>query len=162
MAKVWDMIMRTCGGISALLVAGMTLLVSYDVVARNIGLGSLSWVLELSEYMLPTLICASAPWLMYRGAHIRLDLIRMVSGPGTVLVMDRLSAIVATLGAAVFTWYSYQLLANSRAAGSLVMKALIFPEWWIYIPVPIGFGLLTLECLRQVFRPARTQADLVS
>lgn len=149
--KLWDMIMRGCGGFSAALIAAMTLLVSYDVVARNVGLGSLPWVLEITEYMLPALICASAPWLMYRGAHIRLDLLRMLTGPRVGRAMEVVVAVVATVASALFTWFALQLLLNSRAAGNIVMKALIFPEWWVYIPVPIGFALLTLECARQIF-----------
>ncbi len=160
--KIWELVMRLCGGISAVLIAAMTLLVSYDVIARNLGFGSLSWVLEVTEYMLPALICASAPWLMFRGSHIRLDLLRLLIPPSVAKVVDKLTAAVATLSSALFTWYALQLLLTSKAAGNLVIKALIFPEWWVYLPVPIGFALLTLECLRQMFMPAETRADLVS
>ena len=34
------------------------------------------------------------------------------------------------------------------------MKALVFPEWWLYVPVPICFALLSLECARRVWRPS--------
>lgn len=160
--RIWDAIMRACGGIGAALIAAMTVLVSYDVIARNLGLGSLPWVLEVSEYMLPALICATAPWLMYRGAHIRLDLLRMSVSSTVAAAIDRAVAMVAMAAAAVFTWFSWALLESSRAAGSLVMKALVFPEWWIYIPVPLGFALLTAECARQIFRPAEARPDLAS
>lgn len=160
--KIWELVMRLCGGISAALIAAMTLLVSYDVIARNLGLGSLPWVLEVTEYMLPALICASAPWLMFRGSHIRLDLLRTLLPRRMIAPLDKATAAVATLSSAVFTFYALKLMLASKASGNLVIKALVFPEWWVYLPVPIGFGLLTLECLRQMFRPAETQADLVS
>lgn len=160
--KIWELVMRLCGGISAALIAAMTLLVAYDVIMRNLGFGSLPWVLEVTEYMLPTLICASAPWLMFRGSHIRLDLLRLVLPAVLIRLVDKLTAVVATLSSAVFSWYALQLMLASKASGNLVIKALVFPEWWIYLPVPIGFGLLALECLRQIFMPAHTQADLVS
>jgi TRAP-type C4-dicarboxylate transport system permease small subunit len=51
-------------------------------------------------------------------------------------------------------WYAWRMLADSRQAGSLVMKALVFPEWWLYVPVPICFALLSLECARRVWRPS--------
>lgn len=160
--KIWELVMRLCGGISAALIAAMTLLVSYDVIARNLGLGSLPWVLEVTEYMLPALICASAPWLMFRGSHIRLDLLRTLLPRRMIAPLDKATAAVATLSSAVFTFYALKLMLASKASGNLVIKALVFPEWWVYLPVPIGFGLLTLECLRQMFRPAETHADLVS
>lgn len=160
--KIWELVMRACGGISALLIAAMTLLVSYDVIARNLGFGSLSWVLEVTEYMLPAMICASAPWLMYRGSHIRLDLLKMVFKGPAMAVLEKLTAVVAAVSSAVFTYYALKLLLTSKASGNMVIKALIFPEWWIYIPVPLGFALLTLECIRQIFASPATQADLVS
>lgn len=160
--KIWELVMRLCGGISAALIAAMTLLVSYDVIARNLGLGSLPWVLEVTEYMLPALICASAPWLMFRGSHIRLDLLRTLLPRRMIAPLDKATAAVAALSSAVFTFYALKLMLASKASGNLVIKALVFPEWWVYLPVPIGFGLLTLECLRQMFRPAETHADLVS
>lgn len=151
--KAYDLLMKTCGGIAALLVGLMTLLVSYDVVMRNIGGGGLSWILDITEYMLPTAICASAPWLMYRNAHIRLDLLNMVLPPSALVHIDRIAAGVGLVGSGIFTWYAVALIRDSIAAGSLVMKSLVFPEWWVYVPVPIGFGLLTLECARRLFLP---------
>ncbi len=154
MMKFYDLLMRACGGFAALLVGAMTVLVGYDVVMRNIGMGSLDWILDVTEYMLPTAICASAPWLMYRNQHIRLDLLNMVLPPRVLRHIDRIAATVGVVGAGIFAWYALALLLDSRATGSLVMKSLVFPEWWTYVPVPIGFALLTIECARRAFMPA--------
>lgn len=151
--KFYDALMKACGALAALLVAAMVVLVSYDVVMRNIGAGGLFWILDITEYMLPAAICASAPWLMYRNQHIRLDLLNMVLSPERLKHVDRVAAGVGMVSAGIFTWYAMALLLDSRGAGSVVMKSLVFPEWWTYIPVPIGFGLLTLECARRVFLP---------
>lgn len=156
--KLYDLLMRACGAIAAILLGVMTVLVSYDVIARNIGLGSLDWILEITEYMLPAAICASAPWLMYRNQHIRLDVLNMVLSPATLKRVDRLAAIVGTLVSGIFAWYALRLLLDSKAAGSLVFKSLVFPEWWVFVPVPIGFGLLAVECARRVLLP-RTVHD---
>ena len=77
--------------------------------------------------MLPTLICASAPWLMYRGAHIRLDLLRMLTGRGLNRAMEVAVAVVGTaaitgtilfiiIGASTFA----QILAFSGTANGLI------------------------------------------
>jgi hypothetical protein len=37
------------------------------------------------------------------------------------------------------------------------MKSLVFPEWWLFVPVPICFLLLAGECARRlVFPPPPT------
>ena len=41
-----------------------------------------------------------------------------------------------------------------------MLKALVFPEWWLYVPVPPAFALLALECARRVLWPdGLTAAD---
>ena len=40
----------------------------------------------------------------------------------------------------------------------MVMKSLVFPEWWLYVPVPLSFGLMTLEFARRLVMPATTPA----
>lgn len=145
--------MRLCGGIAAAGVGVITVLVCADVVGRNLGLGNLPWIVDLTEYALPIITLAAAPWLMWRNQHVRLDLFEMVLGERGRRRVDRLSAAVGLVVAAVVAWYGWQALLDSRQAGSMVLKALVFPEWWLYVPVPIGFGLLALECARRLLWP---------
>lgn len=147
-------LMRACGGIAAAVVALITLLVCYDVIGRNIGLVSLHWVNEVTEYALPVATLAAAPWLMWRNQHVRLDLLGAVLSPRAQRQVDRVASAVGLLISLLMVWYSMRMLLDSRGAGSLVMKSLVFPEWWLFVPVPIGFGLLALECGRRVLFPS--------
>ena len=151
--RVHARLMRACGVVAAAVVAAMTLLVCYDVVSRNLGFRSLDWINEVTEYGLPLATLAAAPWLMWRNQHVRLDLLGMVLSPAAQRRVDRISAALGLVVSLVIAWYSVVTLLDSRAAGSLVLKALVFPEWWLYLPLPVGFGLLALECARRLFRP---------
>jgi len=146
-------LMRACGGVAAAVVAAMTLMVCYDVLSRNMGLRSLAWINEVTEYGLPLATLAAAPWLMWRNQHVRLDLLGMVLSPAAQRRVDRISAALGLMVSLAVCGYSVVTLLDSRAAGSLVLKALVFPEWWLYLPLPLGFGLLALECGRRLFRP---------
>lgn len=147
-------LMRGCGYLAAATVALITLLVCYDVVGRNLGLPSLVWVNEITEYALPIATLAAAPWLMWRNQHVRLDLLGAVLSTSAQRQVDRVAALLGLVISLVMVWYAVRMLLDSRQAGSLVMKALVFPEWWLYIPVPIGFALLALECGRRVLWPS--------
>jgi len=145
--------MRLCGGIAAAVLGLITVLVCFDVVSRNLGFRSVVWINEVTEYALPVATLAAAPWLMWRNAHVRLDLLGMVLTPAAQRKVDRVSSALGLLVSVLMVWYSIRMLLDSRAAGSIVLKALVFPEWWLFVPVPIGFGLLALECGRRLFRP---------
>jgi len=147
-------LMRICGGIAAAVLGLITALVCFDVISRNLGMRSVVWINEVTEYALPIATLAAAPWLMWRNQHVRLDLLGMVLSPAAQRRVDRLSSAIGLLVSLVMVWYSIRMLLDSRAAGSIVLKALVFPEWWLYVPVPIGFGLLALECGRRVLQPS--------
>ena len=155
-------LMRLCGGVAAAVLGLITLMVCYDVIARNLGLRSVVWINEVTEYALPIATLAAAPWLMWRNAHVRLDLLGMVLSPTAQRRVDRLSSALGLVVSLLMVWYAVRMLLDSRAAGSIVIKALVFPEWWLYVPVPMGFGLLALECGRRVLWPAGLAEDAES
>lgn len=147
-------LMRSCGAVAAATIAVMLLLVCYDVIGRNLGLPALPWVNEAVEYGLPLATLAAAPWLMWRNQHVRLDLLGAVLSPTAQRRADRIAAAIGLLVSAVIVWFSVATLLDSRAAGSLVIKSLVFPEWWLYGPLPISFALLALECGRRLLFPS--------
>lgn len=147
-------LMRGCGFVAAAVIALVTLLVCYDVVGRNLGLPTLTWINEVTEYALPVATLAAAPWLMWRNQHVRLDLLGAVLSPQAQRHLDRLASAIGLVVSLVLVWYAVRMLLDSRSAGSLVMKALVFPEWWLFVPVPVGFALLALECGRRVLFPS--------
>src|SRR5262245_52383842 len=64
------------------LVFGMTLMICADVLLRNAriipGLAGLEWSNEISEAMLYLITMLTAPWLLRRGQHIRVDIVLRV------------------------------------------------------------------------------------
>ena len=155
-----DALMRLCGAIAGAVIGLITVLVCVDVIARNLGIGSLVWIVDLTEYALPIATLAAAPWLAWRNQHVRLDVVNMVLGERGQRRVDRISAGVGLVVSLVIAWYGLQALLDSKRAGSMVLKALVFPEWWLYVPVPIGFGLLALECARRLIWPVAAPAAL--
>jgi TRAP-type transport system small permease protein len=155
-----DALMRLCGGVAAAVIGLITVLVCVDVIGRNLGLGSLVWIVELTEYALPVATLAAAPWLMWRNQHVRLDVVNMLLSARGQRRVDRISAAVGLVVSLVIAWYGLQALLDSRQSGSLMLKALVFPEWWVYVPVPIGFALLALECARRLIWPRAEHSTL--
>ena len=146
-------LMQGCGVAAATTLGAVVMLVCYDVLARNLGAGSLPWIVELTEYALPLATFLAAPWLMYRNEHIRLDLLGATLSPARMALVDRVAAAFGLAVSVVIAWYGLAAILDSRAAGALVVKSLVFPEWWLFVPVPLCFGLLALECLRRLRRP---------
>ena len=53
-------------------------------------------------------------------------------------------------GHAVLVLYGVRTILNSAQQGAMVFKSVVFPEWWLYAPVPLCFGLLAVEFVRRL------------
>lgn len=158
---LYQRLMQACGVLAALLLGSVVLLVSYDVIARNLGARSLPWIVEVTEYALPLATFLAAPWLMYRNQHIRLDLLGTILPAALLRRIDRLAALLGGLVSLVIAWYGLAALLDARAAGTLVIKSLVFPEWWLLLPLPLCFALLAIECLRRALVQSAHEAPAV-
>jgi TRAP-type C4-dicarboxylate transport system permease small subunit len=136
--------------VAALLLGAAAALVTADVVARNIGLGTLPWILEVSEYVLPLATFLIAPWLLSRSQHVRLDVLLTVLPARVARTLDRLADATGLAVCAVFVVYGVRAVLSSAEQGALVIKSVVFPEWWLYAPVPVCFALLAVEFVRRI------------
>ncbi len=149
--------MQGCGIGAALLIGLMTLLVGYDVLSRNLGLPSIAGTAEATEYGLALATLLAAPWLMWTEGHVRLDLLQISLSQAAWRRLYRVAAAVCLLISSVLAWYSVEVILDLQQSGALVMKAFVFPEWWVYVPVPFCFLLMMLESLRQLLSGPRTK-----
>jgi len=151
--KAWGRLMQACGGLAAGIIGIVVVLVCWDVLGRNLGLASLPWIVEITEYALPLATFLAAPWLMYRYEHVRLDLLSTSLSPRNRARVERIAAALCGVVSLVIVWYAIRVIVDVRGIGSLVIKSLVFPEWWLFVPVPICFTLLALECARRLVFP---------
>lgn len=154
--RAWSVLMNACGVLAALVVGAIAAAVSYDVIGRNVGLPSLPWIVEVTEMALPLATLLAAPWLLHRNQHVRLDILDARLSSGWRAALDRIVALVGLVVCAVIVWYAIAVIEDNISIGAMVMKSLVFPEWWLYVPVPLSFGLMTLEFARRLVMPATT------
>ena len=145
MIRLYDRLLEGLAACAAVLLGASALAITLDVAGRNVGLGSLPWILEVSEYVLPLATFLVAPWLLRRNEHVRLDIL--------LQALPRLGHVTNVVGLAVsviLVFYGVRTIFNSADQGAMVLKSVVFPEWWLYVPVPLCFGLLTVEFLRRL------------
>jgi TRAP-type C4-dicarboxylate transport system permease small subunit len=150
MARAYGALLTGLAALAAVLIGLTALAITLDVVARNVGLGTLPWILEVSEYMLPLATFLVAPWLLRRNEHVRLDAVLMVARGRTAAALETASNVIGILVCAVLVVYGVRAIANSLQQGAMVLKSVVFPEWWLYAPVPVCFLLLAFEFGRRI------------
>ena len=103
-ARGYRLLIHALAWAAALLLGAMAVLITADVVMRNVGLGTLAWVLELSEYSLPVATLLAAPWLLHRNEHVRLDMLLGALPGRAAYWLERGADVLGLLICAVFVW----------------------------------------------------------
>jgi TRAP-type transport system small permease protein len=138
--------------LAALTLLAMVVLVTADIVLRNVAGGGFVWANEISEYSLYLITLFTAPWLLRRGQHIRLDLVLVMLPERIAWILDAASDIVGFAVSLLLVRYGFVMAYDSWRIGSITIKSLIFPEWWLLAPLPACFLLLAIEFLFRFHR----------
>jgi TRAP-type C4-dicarboxylate transport system permease small subunit len=130
---------------AALILLAMVVVVTADIVLRNTTRGGFAWANEISEYALYLMTLLTAPWLLRRGQHVRLDIILTLVPPRVAWLMEAAGDALGFCVSVVLVRYGLAMTADSARLGAITIKNLVFPEWWLLAPLPAAFALLAIE-----------------
>jgi len=133
----------------------MTVMIGADVLSRNLGGGGVSVSNEISEDILYLMTLLAAPWLLRQGRHIRVDVLLRVIPKRLGWYCEWASDVLGLLSCTAMAVYGARAALASWKAGSMSVKTLVMPEWWLLAPLPVAFLLLAVEML---FRMQRLHA----
>jgi TRAP-type C4-dicarboxylate transport system permease small subunit len=60
--------------------------------------------------------------------------------------------MLALVCCVAIAWYGVKAVLSSHAIGSMVVKVISVPEWWLLAPLPATFALLAIEVLFRMRR----------
>ena len=131
--------------VAALILLAMVIVVTADIVLRNTVGGGFAWANEVSEYALYVMTLLTAPWLLRRGQHVRLDIILTLVPPRVAWLMEAVGDLLGFAVSIVLIRYGFAMTYDSWRLGAITIKNLVFPEWWLLAPLPVTFVLLAIE-----------------
>jgi len=143
--------------VACILLFIMTLMIGADVLLRNLGLGGIPPSNELSEDILYLITLLAAPGLLRQSQHIRIDILLRALPPRVGWMLEWVGDILGVVCCLLFVRYGIRVVADSLANGSLSIKTLIMPEWWMLAPMPAAFVLLTIEFVFRMYRLAHAE-----
>jgi TRAP-type C4-dicarboxylate transport system permease small subunit len=155
-SAAWGRLLEGMAAAACAVVFLMTLMICADVLLRNVqlipGVQGLAWSNEVSEWMLYLMTMLAAPWLLRRGQHIRVDIVLRAIPSRTGWYCEWIADTVGLACCMTMAYYGSRAVLASLYGGSLSIKTLVLPEWWILAPLPIAFVMLAVE---MVFRMRR-------
>lgn len=142
------------GALVGIIIGLLAVLMTIDVLVRNLGFRNLAWVVEVSEYALYLTAFLGAPWALRQGAHIRMDLL-IFSLPQRQRTVVEVFCDLLGLGVClVMLVYGVAAAHDAYATGTVIIKFLVVKEWWTLSVLPVAAFLLSVEFLLRLARVA--------
>ena len=110
--------------LAALTLLAMVLLVTADIVLRNVANVGFPWANEVTEYALYITTLLTAPWLLRRGQHVRIDLVLTLVPARLAWLMEILADAIGFVVCAVMVRYGAIMVSESLRLNSITIKNL--------------------------------------
>ena len=144
-ATFYRRLLDLCGLAAGVGFALIALATTYDVFVRNVFGQSVRGLVDVVEYALFVTTFVAAPWVLRKGGHVQVDFAVGALAPRARRGVGRLADAMGLAISLVLLVYSTRVTIAAWQQGSMVLKAVVFPEWWVYAVMPFASLLLAIE-----------------
>jgi len=162
MLQFIDRISSICARLSAWLFFIIGGIIVFEVVARYVFLSPTVWGEEMSRFLQIWATYLAAAYVLHKRKLIAIDVVVTKMAPGLQKILESCALIVIMVFCLVACIYGIEIAAESIRVGRATSTMLAVPSWMTEIAIPIGFGLMFLQALAELFRTITgTAADAV-
>ncbi len=126
--------------------------VCYTIGMRFLFTRTTIWIMQTTEYALLWIVFLATTWLLREGGHITTDIIYAHLNEKTKHALDCIMFVIGGLACALMfcfgVLYTYDCVLNKVTD----VRAVTVPKWAIFVIIPIGSILLTLQFFRMAWR----------
>ena len=130
-------------------------MITYEVVARYVFNAPTIWAEEMSRFFQIWATYLAAAYVLRHRHMIRITLLVDRLGARARRWAEAFSLICIAGFCGVAIWWGVEIVVDSIEKGRASSTMLGVPKWYTEIAIPIGFGLLLLQCLALLARLIR-------
>lgn len=154
MITILERVCRWSGIAAACLFVSTAFIITFEAVMRFSG-SPTSWAFELSIFLIIIGAFLVQAVVMLEDAHIRVDVFVDMMSEKWRKFFFRLTLAAGLPYVLAMTWQGGVLALEAIETGRMTPGMFRMPYWLPYSAIPIGFGLLALAILIQIWRPRR-------
>ncbi len=152
LSRAYDGLLYGMAGVAAFLIVAMMVVITVDVVLRNLGFQSSAHFFTFTEYALLIVPCLGAPWLVREKGHIFVEILLMHLGPRGRRWAMRLIGIACVGLCLVLAWYGFEVTINDFRQAERDVRSFDMPRWLVVGWIPLSFFLMAIEFARFLWR----------
>jgi len=151
-AKLHDGLVYGMAIIAALLMVAMMVVITLDVVLRNLGYQSSAHFFTFTEYALLVIPCMGAPWLAREKGHIYVEILLMSLPPRARGALTMLIGLICIAVCLVIAWYGFEVTIQNYLQSEKDVRSLVMTRWMIVGWIPVSFLMIAIEFARFLWR----------
>ncbi len=152
MKKAYDAVLYGMAWCAGVLIAAMMVVISVDVVVRNLGYQSSGHFFTFTEYALLLVPCLGAPWLVREKGHVYVEILLMHLDRRGRKRLQVAIGLICIAVCAVLAWHGFDLTLRDYAANEKDVRSLDMPRWMLVGFIPLSFAMMAVEFLRFLVR----------
>jgi C4-dicarboxylate transporter DctQ subunit len=138
------------------LLAGAILIFICAAVCYTIGMRFLFtkttiWIMQTTEYALLWIVFLATTWLLREGGHITTDVVYTHLNEKTKHYLDYIMLVIGGLACAIMVYFGIDYMRECIIKGVTDVRAVTVPKWTIFIIIPVGSILLTIQFFRMAW-----------
>jgi len=150
--KVYDAVLYGMAGVAAFLMAAMMVVITLDVILRNLGYQSSAHFFTFTEYALLIVPCMGAPWLAREKGHIYVEILLMSMSERMRARFTMLIGLICIAVCLVIAWYGFDVALRDYLQNEKDVRSLDMPRWMIVVWIPLSFLMMAVEFARFLWR----------
>jgi len=150
--KVYDAVLYGMAGVAAFLMAAMMVVITLDVILRNLGYQSSAHFFTFTEYALLIVPCMGAPWLAREKGHIYVEILLMSMSERMRARFTMLIGLICVAVCLVIAWYGFDVALRDYLQNEKDVRSLDMPRWMVVGWIPLSFLMMAVEFARFLWR----------
>jgi TRAP-type C4-dicarboxylate transport system permease small subunit len=147
-----DRLSDFCGRLAAVLFFAIGGMITYEVIARYVFISPTIWAEELSRFVQIWAAYLGAAYVLRHRHLIAIDLLTSRLDSRGRMVAEAISLLFIAGFCLVAVVYGSGIVIESVRLGRATATMLSVPQWMTESAIPLGMGLLFLQCVAEFVR----------
>jgi len=149
--KFFDRLTDVMAALAGAILVFITAAVCYTIGMRYLFTKTTIWIMQTTEYALLWIVFLATTWLLRERGHITTDLIYTHLNKKTKFTLDCIMFVIGGLACAIMVYFGMDYVRECILKGITDVRAVTVPKWTIFIIIPIGSILLTIQFFRMAW-----------
>jgi TRAP-type C4-dicarboxylate transport system permease small subunit len=149
--KFFDRLLDVMAALAGVILVFICAAVCYTIGMRFLFTRTTIWIMQTTEYALLWIVFLGTTWLLKEGGHITTDIIYTHLNEKTRQYLDCIMFVIAGIACLIMVYFGIAYMGECIVHGVTDVRAVTIPKWTVFIIIPIGSILLTIQFFRMAW-----------